>query len=184
LNVVVPWSPDRFQLNSKHNTLPCEGEIRVGEGRYTLDPERCHGVQDWGRGVWPRRSFWNWAVCTGIQDGHRIGVNLGDKWTTGTGSNENGILLDGRLHKIMEDVHWDYDPTDDEGIWHVRTRHSDSVDLQLRPRYAHRSRMDFGLVASGGVCCFGSWRGRICVDGRTLEVHDLPGWAEEFAHRW
>lgn len=184
LNVVVPWTPDRFQLNSKHNTLPCEGHVRVGERRYELAPERCHGVQDWGRGVWPRRSFWNWAVCTGVQDGCRIGVNLGDRWTTGTGSNENGILLDGRLHKIMEDVLWEYDPSDDHGAWRIHSRHSPAVDLTLKPRLAHRTGMNFGLVATGGVCAFGSWSGRVCVEDRTLEIDGLPGWAEEFSHRW
>ena len=184
LNVVVPWSPSRFQLNSKHNTLPCTGEIQVGDRRYALEPERCHGVQDWGRGVWPWRSFWNWAVCTGVQDGRRIGVNVGGKWTTGTGSNENGILLDGRLHKIMEDVRWEYDPSDDRAVWRVFTEHSPAVDLTLQPRFAHRPGMNFGLLSSGGVCSFGSWRGRICVAGEMLAIEGLPGWAEEFSHRW
>jgi hypothetical protein len=184
LNVVVPWSPSLFQLNSKHNTLPCEGWVQVGERRYELVPERCHAVQDWGRGVWPRRSFWNWAVCTGVQHGCRVGVNLGGKWTTGTGSNENGILLDGRLHKIMEDVRWEYDPADDAAPWRVRTLHTPTVDLTLRPRHAHRQHLNLGLLSTGGVCSFGSWSGRIAVDGRSLEIDGLPGWAEEFAHRW
>ena len=30
LNVVVPWSETRFQCNSKHNTLPCEGFLSYG----------------------------------------------------------------------------------------------------------------------------------------------------------
>lgn len=184
LNVVVPWSETRFQLNSKHATLPCEGEIEVGERRYALRPERTHGVQDWGRGVWPYRACWNWGVCTGVQDGHRIGVNVGARWTTGTGSNENGILLDGRLHKLMEDVVWEYDPDDDAAPWRVRTVHSPALDLVLRPRVAHRTRTSLGLLSSGGVCSFGRWSGRVRVGDRSFEIHDLPGWAEEFAHRW
>jgi len=184
LNVVVPWSPTRFQLNSKHNTLPCEGRVRVGGREFEMRPERCHAVQDWGRGVWPWRSFWNWAVCTGVQDGVRIGVNVGGKWTTGTGANENGILIDGRLHKIMEDVHWDYDPADDRRAWRVRTEHTRAVDLTLEPRYAERTSLNLGLLGTGGVCCFGRWRGRIEVDGRAIEIDGLPGWAEEFSHRW
>jgi len=184
LNVVVPWSPTRFQLNSKHNTLPCTGEVSVGGRRYLLEPHRCHGVQDWGRGVWPWRSFWNWAVCTGVQDGRRIGVNVGAKWTTGTGSNENGIVLDGRLHKIMEDVRWEYDPADDHSTWRLFTEHSKTLDLTLEPRFAHRPRMNLGLLASGGVCSFGRWRGRIQVAGEEIGIEGLPGWAEEFSHRW
>src|SRR5690606_24499069 len=183
LNVVVPWSATRFQLNSKHNALPCGGFVRIGERRYALEPHRCHAVQDWGRGVWPHRSFWNWGVCTGVQDGVRVGVNVGGKWTTGTGSNENGILLDGRLHKVMEDVAWDYDPDDDHAPWRVRTLHSQAIALELRPRFAHRTGLWLGPVSTGGVCAFGTWHGRIEVEGRALGIDGLPGWAEEFAHR-
>src|SRR6185503_1450500 len=59
LNVVVPWTAARFQLNSKHNTLPCKGSVSVGGTRYAMEPDTCHGVQDFGRGIWPYRSFWN-----------------------------------------------------------------------------------------------------------------------------
>ncbi len=184
LDIVVPWSRDRFQLNSKHNTLPCQGSVTVGGRRYVLDPARCHGVQDYGRGIWPYRSFWNWGAATGVQDGVRVGVNVGAKWTTGTGINENALCVDGRLYKVMEDLRWDYDPGDWRKPWRVRAEHSGALDLTLAPRYEHRSRMGLGPVSSAGVCCFGSWSGTLRFEGRTLEVRDLPGWAEEFAHRW
>jgi hypothetical protein len=184
LNVVVPWTPHRFQSNSKHNTLPCEGEVRVGERRYAMRPEECHAVQDFGRGIWPYRSSWNWAVATGTDDGTRIGVNLGDRWTTGTGVNENGLLIDGRLHKIMEDVRWEYDPRDWMSPWRVRAHHSGMVDLTLVPLVAHRVHTSAGVLATRGVCCFGRWHGTIRHDGEEHAVRDLMGWAEEFHHRW
>lgn len=184
LNIVVPWSDTRFQLNSKHNTMPCEGRVTVGDRRYVMDPAECHAVQDFGRGIWPYRSFWNWGVATGVQDGVRIGVNVGAKWTTGTGVNENGLLIDGRLHKIMEDLRWDYDPGDWMRPWRVRAEHSGAVDLVLEPLVAHRVRTSLGVISSGGVCCFGRWHGTIRVDGQARPVRDLIGWAEEFAHRW
>ncbi len=49
---------------------------------------------------------------------------------------------------------------------------------------AHRSQISLGLFATGGVCCFGRWHGTLRFDGREVRVHDLIGWAEEFAHRW
>ncbi len=184
LNVVVPWSSRRFQLNSKHNTLPTSGRICVGEQSYELDPQRCHAVQDWGRGMWPRRSFWNWGVCTGVQDGRRVGVNVGAKWTGGTGSNENGIFLDGRLYKVMEDLCWDYDPADDGACWYVRSQHSDAIDLTLTPVFPHRSHTNAGIISTAGICSFGTWTGRVCAGGETVDIDGLPGWAEEFSHRW
>jgi hypothetical protein len=51
---------------------------------YAMRPAECHGVQDFGRGIWPYRSFWNWGVASGVVDGVRIGVNVGGRWTTGT----------------------------------------------------------------------------------------------------
>jgi hypothetical protein len=184
LNVVVPWTSNRFQLNSKQNTLPCEGDVTVGGKRYTMDPGECHAVQDFGRGIWPYRSFWNWAVCTGVQGGDRIGVNMGARWTTGTGANENGICVNGRLYKIMEDLRWSYEPGDWMRPWHIRSDHSDTVDLTLQPVAVNRSKLDLGVLATGGACSFGRWRGTIRFDGNTVEIDGLIGWAEEFAHRW
>lgn len=184
LNVVVPWTDTRFQCNSKHAALPCEGEVRAGERRFAFDPETCFAVQDWGRGMWPHRSFWNWGVATGIAGDVLLGVNFGAKWTTGTGSNENGILWNGRLHKIMEDLRWEYDPAQWRKPWRVVAPHSGALDLVLEPVAAHTPRLDLGVIATGGVCAFGRWRGSVRVEGRELAVAGLVGWAEEFAHRW
>ncbi|MCL4684830.1 DUF2804 family protein [Myxococcota bacterium] len=184
LNVVVPWTPTRFQCNSKHAALPCEGELRAGSRRYVFDPRTGFGVQDWGRGVWPRRSFWNWGVATGWADDVRLGVNFGARWTTGTGSNENGILWNGRLHKVMEDLRWDYDAAEWRKPWHVWAPHSGAIDLVLEPIAAHTPRLNLGFLETGGVCAFGRWRGHVRAEGRELAVDGLIGWAEEFAHRW
>jgi hypothetical protein len=184
LNIVVPWTSERFQLNSKHNTLPCEGHVTVAGERFTMDPSECHAVQDFGRGIWPYRSFWNWAVCSGVQGGDRIGVNMGAKWTTGTGTNENGICFNGGLHKIMEDLTWSYDPGDWMKPWRVRSDHSDRVDMTLHPVVVHRSNLNLVALASGGACAFGRWRGVVRFDGDAIEIDGLIGWAEEFAHRW
>jgi hypothetical protein len=184
LNIVVPWSSSRFQFNSKHNTLPCEGMVQIGADRFVMQPTDCHAVQDFGRGIWPYRSFWNWGVATGLQDGMAIGINLGGKWTTGTGCNENGLCIDGRLYKIMEDVRWSYDPGNWMQPWRVRAPHSGMVDLTLEPVFAHPAQISLGLLSTRGVCCFGRWRGVIRFDGNELPISNLVGWAEEFAHRW
>jgi hypothetical protein len=184
LNVVVPWSESRFQCNSKHAALPCAGEVHAGERHYRFDPRTGFAVQDWGRGIWPYRSFWNWGVATGYVGDDLLGVNVGAKWTTGTGSNENGILCNGRLHKIMEDLRWEYDPREWRKPWRVVAEHSGALDLVLEPVAAHTPRLDLGVLATGGVCAFGRWRGSVRVEGRRIAVDGLIGWAEEFAHRW
>jgi hypothetical protein len=184
LNVVVPWTASRFQCNSKHAALPTEGEVRAGDRRFVFDRASCFAVQDWGRGIWPYRSVWNWGVATGFQGATLLGVNFGAKWTTGTGANENGILLDGVLHKVMEDLRWEYDAAEWRKPWRVVADHSGAIDLVLEPFAAHTPKLDLGVVATGGVCAFGRWRGSVAAGGRTIAVDGLLGWAEEFAHRW
>jgi hypothetical protein len=58
------------------------------------------------------------------------------------------------------------------------------VDLALEPIVAHRTRTSLGVLATGGVCCFGRWHGTIRVDGREIRIAGFMGWAEEFSHRW
>ncbi len=184
LNIVVPWTCKRFQMNSKHNTLPTEGVVMVDGKKYVMDPDECHGVQDFGRGMWPYRSYWNWAVCTGKQGRDLIGVNMGAKWTTGTGSNENGICYNGRLYKVMEDLIWEYDCNDWMKPWRMRTGHSDMINMTLTPFYEKTTKINLGLIGTGGTCVFGNWKGVINFDGKTVEIDNLIGWAEEFAHKW
>lgn len=184
LNLVAPWSDERFQMNSKHNTLPIEGYVSVKGKRYVMNPEECHGVQDFGRGMWPYRSYWNWGVVTGRQGDDLIGVNMGAKWTTGTGANENGFCLNGRLYKIMEDLVWEYDRANWMKPWRVRAPYSKMLDLTLTPFLAKATNLNLGIMKTGGTCSFGRWNGAINCEGRTIEVKDLIGWAEEFSHRW
>ena len=184
LNIVVPWTRDRFQMNSKHNTLPTEGTVAVGSREYRMDPERCHGVQDFGRGMWPYRSYWNWGVASGMAGGVPIGVNVGSKWTTGTGSNENGICYDGVLYKIMEDLVWEYDMDNPDGNWRIRSECSDVIDMTLTPFYVSETVLSLGLIRTGGVCPFGLWNGVVRPGGKQVEIRDVVGWAEEFSHRW
>jgi len=184
LNIVVPWTMDRFQMNSKHNTLPVEGAVKLGDKTFEMDPRNCHGVQDFGRGMWPYRSLWNWGVATGVADGVAVGVNIGSKWTTGTGANENGICVEGRLYKVMEDLVWEYDNRKPMAQWRVYSKCSDMIDITLSPIHLGGQKISIGLVRTGGICPFGRWNGTVRPDGREIRIQNMMGWAEEFEHRW
>ena len=112
LNVVIPWSRDRFQFTSKQNTLPASGAVRIGDTEYVFEEGKSFACLDFGRGVWPLNCFWNWGAASGAQTGRTIGLNLGGGWTDSTGMTENGICLDGCLTKIGEDLDFDYDTSD------------------------------------------------------------------------
>jgi hypothetical protein len=98
--------------------------------------------------------------------------------------NENGICHQGRLHKVMEDLEWRYDPADWMQPWRVRSVVSNAIDLTLTPFFAHTTGFNLGLLATGGTCAFGRWGGVVRFEGRELEIRDQIGWAEDFAHRW
>ena len=87
-------------------------------------------VLDHGRGRWPYRMRWHWGAGSGVHDGRVIGVQVGGRWTDGTGSTENALLVDGRLHKNGDELVWEHDPTDPLAPWRI---HGPHADLRSRP---------------------------------------------------
>ncbi len=185
LNVVIPWTPTQFQFTSKQNTLPASGFIQLGDERFEL-AQPAFGCLDYGRGVWPEHTIWNWGSASGIQNGTTVGLNLGGKWTDGTGMNENGVCIDGRLTKISEDLVFEYDRTAMMKPWRVRTVVSDRIDLTFEPEYERASesgRRDSYFTTASQM--FGCYSGYIAPDdGPTIQVSDLFGWIEEHEARW
>jgi hypothetical protein len=186
LSVVIPWDERHFQYTSKHNTRPARGELRIGDRRFALGPDGdAFGCLDYGRGVWPWRSAWNWASASGRQGDHVVGLNLGGKWTDGTGSTENGLCIDGRLHKLSEDLVWAYDRSDWMAPWTIRSPESGRVDLRFEPFLPRSAALRLGLLSTDLHVLFGRFEGRVVDDdGTTLSLSRLLGWAEEHLARW
>jgi hypothetical protein len=185
LNVVIPWTDIQFQYTSKQNTLPASGFVRLGDERLDFEPP-AFGCLDYGRGVWPEHTVWNWGSASGVQNGRTIGLNLGARWTDGTGMTENGICVDGRLTKISEDLVFDYDHADMMTPWRVTTAITDRIDLRFEPEYERVSetgRRDGFFTSAHQV--FGCYSGRVTPDGGTsIDVRDLFGWIEDHEARW
>ncbi len=187
LNVVVPWSATRFQFTSKHQARPATGTLRTaGATRRIGGDTPAWATLDVGRGRWPYRARWNWAAGTGTStDGHVVGIQMGAKWTDGTGATENGILVDGRLTKLGEELSWDYDIGRPLDPWRVRSDDG-SLDLTLRPVHDKPSTIDLGVLANTGHQVFGAWTGTVPRDdGEPLTLsNDVMGFAEEISWRW
>lgn len=201
LHVVIPWSTRTFQYTAKHQARPARGVLRIGdeEHRFGLPegadprtvgasgPTPAWGVLDVGRGRWPYATRWNWGGGAGVAvDGETIvGIQLGAKWTEGTGATENGITLDGRLTKIGAEMSWDYDWDDPLSPW--RIRHPDgSVDLTLTPTHDKHTGANAGLLKMVVHQVFGRWSGHVTdgETGRRVEVDGILGFAEECRARW
>jgi hypothetical protein len=114
-----------------------------------------------------------------------IGLQIGAKWTAGTGFTENGLIVDGRLSKLGNELEWDYDWDAPMGPWHVRDP-GGQLDMVLTPRLDK-----YTLVGDGGEFgsevhqVFGTWTGRLRTDdGLDLEFAAIQGFAEEARQRW
>ncbi|MGV8964714.1 MAG: DUF2804 domain-containing protein [Cellulomonas sp.] len=180
LGVVVPWDERTFQYTLKDVGRPVTGQLRV-DG-VTTAITTGWATLDHGRGYWPRELAWNWGFGAGIVDGHAIGLQLGGRWTDGSGSTENALVVDGRLHKIREELAWTWTPGRWTDPWHV---HGRSVDLTFTPFFDRTSLTDLRVVRSSTHQCFGTWSGWVLDDaGDRQPVDGIEGSAEDVEQRW
>lgn len=190
LNVVIPWSDTRFQYTSKHQARPVTGTFQVGDDIAVTFGDGDGAVEGWGvldvgRGRWPWQTRWNWGGGAGrASTGAVVGIQIGAKWTEGSGYTENGIIVDGRLVKIGEELTWDYAWDRPLDPWHVHDA-SGSLDLTLHPVYDRHSKANALVLATEVHQVFGTWTGHVTDEaGHTHEVAGISGFAEESRSRW
>ena len=184
LNVVIPWDDRRFQYTSKHQGRPASGELVVGDRAWDLDGG--WGVLDVGRGRWPYRTRWNWGGGAGrASSADRIvGLQLGGRWTEGTGFTENGVIVDGVLTKIGRELRWDYDWDAPLKPWRVEDP-GGQLRLELVPRYDKHTRIEAVVMGTETHQVFGTWSGTVTTDeGDTVVLDGIQGFAEESRSRW
>jgi hypothetical protein len=179
--VVVPWSKTRFQYTVKDVALSAIGVVTTAGVEHEV-PAGSWAVLDHGRGRWPYDVTWNWGAGSGQSRGRRVGLQVGGKWTSGTGSTENGLVVDGHLYKIHDELTWEYDLADWRRPWHVT---GGGLDATLVPFFDKRSTNNLVVVSSRTDQCFGHWSGTYATphDG-TIAFDGLIGWAEDVHNRW
>lgn len=185
LGVVVPWSPTRFQYTVKDIARPASGWVETDGVRTPLPTGQSWATLDHGRGRWPYSIEWNWGAAAGtvaLPDGpHTLGIQVGAKWTDGTGMTENSLYFDGRLTKLGR-LEWDYDITRWRDPWHI---YGPGADLIFEPFFNKQSATELGVIASRTDQCFGTYRGTVETDqAGPVQFAGLVGWAEEVHNRW
>ena len=189
LNVVIPWTNRQFQYTSKHQARPAHGMLHIGADLWRFGGDTgqpAWGVIDIGRGRWPYRTRWNWGGGAGpTRDGqHQLGLQLGGKWTEGTGFTENGLILDGKLIKLGREFEWEYDWRRPLRPWRV----SDPggwLDAKLVPQFDKHTKINAGVAATETHQVFGHWAGTARTEtGATIEFAGMQGFAEESRSRW
>ena len=180
LGVVVPWSRRQFQYTVKDLARPVTGTITAHGTSYDVGGAAgdAWAVLDHGRGRWPYSMTWNWAAGSG--PGRAI--QLGGRWTAGTPLTENALLVDGRLHKIGEELRWTYDRSDWLRPWEIR---GERVEARFHPFHERVARTSLVVLAGETHQCFGHFTGWACTDdGERVDLDGLVGWAEEARNRW
>ncbi len=187
LNVVIPWSDEVFNFTSKHQARPAEGIVVVGGVERAIgtgESGDAWGVLDVGRGRWPSEITWNWGGGAGRAGDHVVGLQVGGKWTEGTGFTENGVIVDGRLTKLGRELRWDYEWDDPMQPWRVDDP-GDQLHLVLTPRFDKHTVTAGNKRGSEVHQVFGTWAGSLVTDdGLRLELTGLQGFAEEARQRW
>ena len=199
LNVVIPWSDELFQYTSKHQARPAHGTLTIGDEVIAFggDAGEAWGVLDVGRGRWPHETRWNWGGGAGATTpvpgggapappttGEVLGIQIGGKWTDGTGFTENGIIVDGRLHKLGGELRWDYDWDRPLEPWRV-VDPTGRMDITLTPVHDKHTKVDAKVLGTEVHQVFGTWTGTVVTDdGAALRVEDVLGFAEESRSRW
>jgi hypothetical protein len=120
-----------------------------------------------------------------MKDGRTVGVNLGAGCTDGTGMNENGLCIDGKLIKLSEDMVFNYDTMDFMAPWRLTTSVTDRVKLTFSPFFERVAKTDAFIIRSEVHQMIGRFTGTLKTDeGETIQIEDAIGWAEDHNARW
>lgn len=159
LSVAVDWGHGHFAYSSKQPGLPARGTVHgqpLAEGALAC--------LDWGRGVWPLTSRWNWACAMGPG----LSLNLGAQW-----ANENAVIARDVLTKLG-DVAFEWNREDPRAPWRI---HAPEVELTVAPEAVQ----DVAVPGLGRLCLvYGTFRGH----AGGVDVPPTFGWAEELKVRW
>ncbi len=185
LNVVIPKNRNVFQFTAKHHILPTTGFVKLGEKEYDFNSDYSFAVLDYGRGIWPRKSQWNWAMASQRLGHRRIGLNFGGQWTDGTGMTENAVFIDGKMIKIHEDVLFSYNLNDCKHPWTIRTRFSDHVHLTFTPFFTRTAKTNIQFLRSEVHQLVGYFDGYIHLPNHPpLYIRQMLGCSEEHIAKW
>lgn len=161
--------------------VPVTGTLTFNGESHDLGKLGAWGHHDFSAGYMRRETFWNWACLSGMSEGHSLGMNL-SCGVNETSFSENCLWLDGELVKVSG-TSFHYDRDDLMKPWRVRSTDG-MVDLQFLPAGRHQETLNLGLFASNFHQIFGTFKGALHIDGKTIAVDGIQGFVEEQYAKW
>jgi len=184
--IVTPFKKRRhFYYNQKINCLKATGFINYQNQMISLD--QAYGVLDWGRGVWSYQNTWYWASLSGIDQGRKIGFNLGYGFGNTKDATENMLFVDDQTYKL-EDVKFNIPKTGSKeeflSPW-TFTSKDGVINLTFEPILDRYSNTNILIISSNQHQVFGKFSGTFKIsETETIEINNMMGFAEKVKNRW
>lgn len=161
--------------NCTHKTacLSADGTVAANGKRWEL--RRATAAIDHTHGLLARDTRWRWACAAG----DRVGLNLVDGFN---GPVENGLWIDGRLHKIGA-ASIELNAGKPLEPWSVRTEDG-CVDLVFTPDGVRAEDKNLLVAASRYVQPIGTFRGTVRAPGGSAMQVEITGVTEDHRARW
>lgn len=169
-------------FTQKSTALICNGSVQWGDEVFDLDEIEALASVDWSAGYMRRETFWNWAsLSCKLHDGRRLGFNLA-AGVNETGYTENGLWLDGKLHKI-DMIDFQFDRYHPNHAWALRSNDG-IINLHFEPAGQRKEKMNLLLVASNFTQHFGLFYGDITLNGEVIHLDGVWGFTEDHYAKW
>ena len=174
----------RFYYNQKINLLKSSGYVTLGDEIFDFND--AYGVLDWGRGAWTYHNVWYWSSLSGLQDGHKIGFNLGYGFGDTSKASENMLFYDDQTFKLS-DVEFLIPKKDDQldylSPWTFKSKDG-AINLTFEPILDRNSRTNILILMSDQHQVFGKFSGTFNVDKKTIKIKNMIGFAERVENKW
>ncbi len=178
LSAVGEVGKGRVSTTEKRALLSCMGEVRAGRETRSLDGAL--GAYDYTHGVLPRRTRWNWAFLSCMDDrGEPIAVNLVQGFT---GEPECAAFTKDGVVPLGEG-RFRFDAQRPLSPWSVET-HDEKASLQFSPGAAHQEKKNLGVVRSRFIQPVGTFSGTIDLGSRVARVTHGLGVVEDQDVLW
>lgn len=181
INLVAPLQGGGFHATSRQLGLPVSGSLLLGSRQYDCPSGHSFAALDFGRGVWPFKTYWQRAAFAAPGG---IAGNFGTGWLEHSGLSENALWFGGRLLHLSAPLTIEQRPHSALAPWHISSA-GDQVDLLFTPRQHHRACPKFGPFHADTQQWFGHYSGVLRgPKGERVPVDDALGWLGETHACW
>ncbi len=169
-------------FTQKATALVCNGTVKWGDEQFDLEKIGALASVDWSAGYMRRETSWNWAsLSCKLADGRRLGFNLA-AGVNETGFTENGLWLDGTLHKV-DMVDFQFDRYHHNHAWALRSNDG-IINLHFEPAGQRKEKMNLIFAASNFTQHFGRFYGDINLNGELIHLDGVWGFTEDHYAKW